>query len=157
MSKILIVYHSKTGTTEEMAEHVKKGIENEGVKVTTKKVQKANIEDLKNFDGLILGSPTYYGTPAGEIEKFIDESIKYHGDLDGMVGGAFSSSANKGGGNETTIMSLLQNLLVHGMIIKGNSEGDHYGPVVVGDAEVEDLEQCKNYGKQIAKLLNKIN
>ncbi len=62
---------------------------------------------------------------AAEIKKFIDESVKFHGKLEGKVGGAFSSSAQIGGGNETTIMDILKTLLIHGMIIQGSSKGDH--------------------------------
>lgn len=52
-----------------------------------------------------------------------------HGKLVGKVGGVFTSSGMIGGGNETTIMSILQGLLIHGMIVQGVQEGNHYGPV----------------------------
>ncbi len=82
-----------------------------------------------------------------------DESITHHGDLDGMVGGAFSSSANPAGGNETTIMSILEALLIHGMVIKGTSGGDHYGPVFIEEPGEREIEQCRKYGREIAELV----
>ncbi len=80
-------------------------------------------EYLLNADGIVIGSPTYYGGVAWPIKKLIDETIEYHGQLEGKVGGAFSSSSNIGGGNETTILSLLQAFLIHGMIIQSTRSG----------------------------------
>lgn len=119
-------------------------------------VDEVDIESLPEYDSIVLGSPTYYGLPSGEIKKFLDESIKHHGDLDGIVGGAFTSSANTAGGNETTIMALLEALLIHGMIIKGMPKGDHYGPVVIGEADEDELQQCDYYGEWMAELTEKM-
>lgn len=94
---------------------------------------------------------------AAEIKKFLDESVKFHGELEGKVGGAFSSSANVGGGNETTILSILQAFLIHGMIIQGTSDGDHYGPVAIGSPDRRASDQCKELGKRIAKLVKKLS
>ncbi|MBS3817700.1 MAG: flavodoxin family protein, partial [Candidatus Thermoplasmatota archaeon] len=80
-----------------------------------------------------------------------------HGDLDGMVGGAFTSSANPAGGNETTIMALLETLLIHGMVVKGIPKADHYGPVVVGDPDEKELKHCRDYGEMMAKLIEKMS
>ncbi len=158
MSRILVSYYSKTGTTEKMAENVAEGISDSEIEVEVdlKSIENVDVDSLLDYDGIVLGSPTYYGTPAAEIEEFIDKSIAHHGDLEGMIGGAFSSSANTAGGNETTILSLLQNLLVHGMIIQGMPDGDHYGPVVVGNPKKDELQQCKRYGRRIAELVEKI-
>lgn len=158
MTKVLICYYSKGGTTEKMAEKIYEGAENSDaeVDVELKKVGEVALDRLPEYDGLILGSPTYYGLPSGEIKSFLDESIKHHGDLDGMVGGAFSSSANTAGGNETTIMALVEALLIHGMIVKGLPKGDHYGPVVVGDPDEDELKQCKYYGRKMTELTEKV-
>ena len=158
MTKMLICYYSETGTTEKMAEEICEGAKESGsdIDIELKKVEEVEIDALPEYDSLILGSPTYYGLPSGEMKKFLDESIKHHGDLDGMIGGAFSSSANTAGGNETTIISLVEALLIHGMIVKGMPKGDHYGPVVVGEPDEDELKQCKYYGRWMAEFIEKI-
>lgn len=159
MTKMLICYYSKSGTTERMAEKIREGAENSeaDVEVHLKEVKKTEAESLVEYDCLILGSPTYYGLPSGEIKKFIDESVTLHGELDGMVGGAFTSSANPAGGNETTVMSLLEALIIHGMVVKGMPKGDHYGPVVVKEPDEEELAQCRHYGDMMAEFAEKIS
>ena len=158
MKEILICYYSRSGTTEDMAGKIAKGVRECSVEanVEVKKVEETDADELLNYDALVFGSPTYYGLPAAELKELIDESVAHHGDLDGVVGGAFASSANTGGGNETTIIGLLEALLIHGMVIQGDPEGDHYGPVVVGDPKEEEIEQCKRYGKRIAELTEKV-
>lgn len=154
MSKVLVVYYSRSGNTKKMAECVAKGLKStKGVEVEVKAVQKAKVEELLDVDGVVIGSPTYYGSMASEVKKFIDESVKYHGRLEGKVGGAFSSSANLGGGNETTIVDILKALMVHGMIIQGSSTGGHYGPVSIGKPGERGKKLCINYGQRIAKLV----
>ncbi len=159
MTKMLICYYSKSGTTENMAEEIYKGAESSeaSVEVDLKKVEKTDVESLPEYDCLILGSPTYYGLPSGEMKKFIDESVTHHGDLDGMIGGAFTSSANPAGGNETTIMALLEALIIHGMVVKGMPNGDHYGPVVIGDPKEKELKQCRDYGEMMADITEKMS
>ncbi len=154
MAKLLIIYYSRTGNTEKMAHFVSEGAKGvDGIEVEVKRVQDVRPEDLLAVDGIIVGSPTYYGLPAAEIKALFDKSVKYHGRLEGKVGGAFTSSGGLAGGNETTILAILQMLLVHGMIIQGNSQGDHYGPVSVGAPENRAQEQCQNLGKRIAQLI----
>ncbi|MCK5852090.1 flavodoxin domain-containing protein [bacterium] len=156
MSSVLIVYYSRTGHTKEMAEIIARGAQEEGAKVDLKPVDEVKFDILVNYDAIILGSPDYYGTMASEIKKLIDDSISIHGQLEGKIGGAFSSAANIGGGNETTILSILQGLLVHGMIIPGVAKGDHYGPVSINSPDERAIRQSINYGKLIAKLAAKL-
>ncbi|KXA93833.1 flavodoxin [candidate division MSBL1 archaeon SCGC-AAA259E19] len=158
MSKVLVSYYSQSGTTEKMAELIVEGMENSDrdVDVDLKEIENVDVDSLTEYDGIVLGSPTYYGQPASEVKDFIDESITHHGDLEGMVGGAFSSSANPAGGNETTIMSILEALLIHGMVIQGTSEGDHYGPVVIDEAGDRERKQCKKYGRDVVDLVARL-
>ena len=152
MAKVLIVYYSSTGNTAKMAQAVAEGVKQEGMDVEVKKVEKTKAEDLLEPEGIIIGSPTYYGGPAAKIKELLDESVKFHGKLEGKIGGAFSSSANIGGGNETTIMDIIKAFLIHGMIVQGTSEGDHYGPVAIGAPDKRAIAQCKRLGQRVARL-----
>ena len=156
MSKILIVYYSKTGNTKAMAQYISQGVNDAGSQVILKSVEETSIDDLLTVEGIIIGSPTYYGHSTGEIRSFIDKSVKFHGKLEGKVGGAFASSANIGGGNETAILDILHAMLIHGMIIQGSSSGDHYGPVSIGDPDDRVKDNCIELGYNVAKLANKI-
>jgi NAD(P)H dehydrogenase (quinone) len=152
MTKVMIIYYSRTGNTEKMAGFVKQGAESEEVEVICKKVQDVSVDELLNVQGIIVGSPVYYGSMTAEIKKMFDDSVKFHGKLEGKVGGAFASSVNIGGGNETTIMDILKCMLIHGMIIQGVPHGDHYGPVAIGNPDDRSKEQCINLGKRVARL-----
>ena len=156
MSKILVIYYSQTGNTERMAESVAEGVKKEGVEVEAKSVETVKPDELLKFDGIIIGSPTYYGSMAAAIKKLLDDSVKFHGKLDGKIGAAFSSSANIGGGNETTILNILNALLIHGMIIQGDPSGDHYGAVAIGAPDSRAKRQCERMGSRIAKLVQVI-
>lgn len=157
MAKIGIVYYSRGGNTEKMARAIYEGVKSEGeVQVELKKVEEASSEDLLNWEGIIVGSPTYYGLPAAPIKELFDHSVKYHGQLEGKVGGAFSSSSNVGGGNETTIMSILQMMLIHGMVVKGQSKGDHYGPVSIETPDKRVKTRCRALGAGVAKMVKRM-
>ncbi len=157
MAKLLIAYYSRSGNTEKMSELIEEGARIEGVEVVRKAVGEVKAKDLLDYDGVILGSPTYYGSMAAELKKLLDKSVSFHGKLEGKVGGAFSSAANIGGGNETTIMDILKALLIHGMIIRGDSSGDHYGPVAINAPDRRAEAQCKRYGKRIAELTRRLS
>ena len=154
MPKVLIVYYSRTGNTERMANIIADAIKENGIDVACKKVENTDLKELLEADGVVIGSPTYYGTMAAEIKKFIDESVKYHGKLEGKVGGAFSSAAITG--HETTVMSILEALLIHGMIIQGDSGGQHYGATTVGKPDKNEEKWCQRFGHRIAKLVKSI-
>jgi len=156
MVKILIVYYSKTGHTEKMADAVEEAIKQEGVEAVKKKIEDTQVDELLNFDGIIIGSPCYYGTMAYPIKKLIDESVKFHGKLAGKAGAAFSSSANIGGGNETVILSILEALLIHGMIVQGEPKGDHYGPVGINEPDERALKGCRKLGQNVANLVKRL-
>lgn len=154
--KVLIVYDSKTGNTEKMAHAVAKGVEAEGVGVEVKKVDKASVDELLEVDGLILGSPVYYGLPSGKLKEFIDASVKHHGKLEGKVGAAFASSGGTHSGAETTIISLIEALLIHGMVVQGTSGRNHYGAASVGAPDDTAVETCRKLGERVATLVKKL-
>ena len=157
MAKVLICYYTRSGNTKKMASLIEKGVRSEGVDVDVKAVKDVRPSSLLKYDAIVIGSPTYYGLMAGEVKILLDRSVKYHGKLDGKVGGAFSSSYNVGGGNETTIMALLQAMLIHGMVVCGDSEGDHYGPVSIEKPDKRVEKVCRRYGQRIARLTKKLH
>jgi len=152
MAKVLILYYSRSGNTAKMAEIVAGGVRDSGAEAVVRAVKDAGVDELPGYDGIIIGSPTYYGTMAAEIKKFIDDSVKHHGKLVGKVGGAFASSGGLAGGNETTVLDIVKVLLIHGMIVPGNVEGDHYGAVAVGAPDKRSEEQCRILGKIVGDL-----
>ena len=156
MGKIIVVYYSKTGNTETMAKEVAKGAREEGIETDIKKAEETNAEELLKYDGIIVGSPTYFGMPAWEIKKLFDDSVKYYGKFIGKVGGGFTSSANIGGGNETTILSILGMMLIHGMIVQGTTAAGHYGPVAIDSPDEGVLKECGYLGKRVASLVRKV-
>lgn len=156
MANVLIVYFSRTGNTKKMAELIAAGAQEAGGTVVVKAVQEAKVEELAAADAVILGSPTYYGHSAGPMRSFLDASVKLHGKLDGKVGAAFASSHNIAGGNETTVLDLLHALLIHGMVIQGNSGGDHYGPVAIGQPDERAAKECRQLGHNVVALVRRL-
>ncbi|MBC8223768.1 NAD(P)H-dependent oxidoreductase [Candidatus Bathyarchaeota archaeon] len=140
-----------------MANAVSEGVEDEGIDVEVKRVDEASIDDLPMVDGVILGSPVYYGLPSAKMKQYIDESVKYHGKLDGKVGGAFASAGGSHTGAETTIIALNEALFIHGMVVQGTSGSNHYGAASVGAPDEKDKENCRKLGARVARLVKKLN
>ena len=157
MATILIVYLSRSGNTRAMADEVAEGVKAGGAAVKMQPVAEASVDDLLQAQGVILGSPTYYGGMSAELKRYIDESVKYHGKLIGKVGGAFTSAGGLGGGNETTVLDMIHALLIHGMVVPGNVAGDHYGAIAVGEPDQRSKEQCRAVGKLVAELAVKLH
>jgi NAD(P)H dehydrogenase (quinone) len=156
MAKVLIVYYSKVGSTAQMAELVADGVREEGVEVVVQKVEDADVRGLLAYDAIICGSPTYYGLMAAEMKAFFDKSVVIHGQLEGKVGGAFTSAANLAGGNETTLLSILEAMLIHGMVVQGTAQRDHYGPVALGKPDDRAVGECHKLGRNVARLAVKL-
>jgi NAD(P)H dehydrogenase (quinone) len=156
MAKGLVIYYSKTGNTKSMAEIIAKSMNESKLPTECKPVEKAKVADLLAADAIVMGSPTYYGQMAPALMQLFTDSVAKHGSLTGKVGGAFSSSANIGGGNETTILGILEAMLIHGMIIQGDAQGDHYGPVSIGRPDERVSGQCQKLGLKIAELTAKL-
>ena len=157
MAKILVAYYSASGNTKKMAEKIEETIKKSGIDTDLKNVEDVEANELTKYDGIVLGSPTYYGTMAYQVKKLLDESVSFHGSLKGKVGGAFSSAANIAGGNETTITSILNAMLIHGMVVQGEPQGDHYGPVAIGSPDKRSLRCCEQHAKNIAKIVQKLH
>ena len=113
---ILIVYYSLTGNTEQMAMGVVEGVQrNSNATAILKKVDEVTSADLDSADGIVLGSPTYWGNISNPMKEFLDNT----GFWGGKVGGAFSTGAMKTGGKEHVVFSLIAALLMKGVIVVG--------------------------------------
>ena len=155
MSKALVVYDSKTGNTEKMAIAISEGIKEAGHDVETKHVDKTSLDDLVAADAVILGSPTYFCTRSGKMKALIDKSNEIYPDkLRNKIGAVFTSSDSIAGGNETTLLSLIQAMLMHRMVIVGHQSGS-FGAVSIGEPNKECLAQCKEFGKRIVYFLKR--
>ena len=157
MEKVLIIYYSRTGNTKRMAELIGEGVKMEGGEALVKDVKDVAVDELLKYDAIVIGSPTYYGTMAAELKKLLDDSVKFHGRLEGKIGAAFASSGNLAGGNETTILDILNAFLIHGMIIQGDPQGDHYGPVALGAPDARSTKECMRLGARLVKLAKRLS
>jgi len=152
----LVIYYSRSGNTKAMASVISDAMEKAGLPTKCKSVTDTKVDELLDADAIVVGSPTYYGRAAAPIAQLFDESVSKHGKLDGKVGAAFSSSANIAGGNETTICEINNMLFIHGMIVQGDPQGDHYGPVSIGKPDERVQNQCVRRGQRIAELTLKL-
>lgn len=156
MPKVLVCYYSKTGNVREMASIISDAFRNHNVDVTMKSVTETAVDELKGYDCIIIGSPTMYGSIAWPVKKFLDETVKLHGELVGKIGGAFTSCAFLGGGNESTLMTILSACLIHGMIIQGNPNKYYFGPVSLGIPNDQVKADCEAYAESVARIAVKL-
>jgi NAD(P)H dehydrogenase (quinone) len=141
MTKVLVLYYSSYGHLEKLANAIAEGARSTGAKVDIKRVPEtvpaevakssyfkldqaapvAVIDDLANYDAIIIGSPTRFGRISSQMAAFLDQAggLWMRGALNGKVGGAFTASATQHGGQETTLFSIITNLLHYGMTIVG--------------------------------------
>ncbi|MBU7023500.1 MAG: NAD(P)H-dependent oxidoreductase [Theionarchaea archaeon] len=155
-TRILIVYDSGTGNTEKMALAVAEGAKKVTSAVTMKGAEETTLEDLLNADGIIIGSPTYYGLMSAKVKGLFDASVKIHGKLSGKVGAAFTSAGGTATGAETTILSIVEGMLVHGMIVQGRAHNKHYGVASVGSPDEKELSLCRELGERTAVLAGRL-
>jgi len=150
---MLVTSYSRSGNTEEMAEEVAAGAAEGGaLSVALRPVGEVMPDTLLEFDAVAIGSPVYYGTMAAQVKELIDARVAYHGSLVGKVGGVFGSSGVPGGGNETIVLGIVKALMVHGMIVQRDAEGDHYGPIAVGAPDARSVKECLRFGRRLAGL-----
>ena len=153
MTQILVTYFSATGNTKALAEAVIEGVKSvPGVECVVKTVSKTTNTDWLSADGIIVGSPTYFGQMASKVKLMFDKTEKIYHQLEGKVGAAFTTSGGAGCGHEMTNMSIITAMLVAGMVVQGTTRGPHFGPFAVGEPHKADLEKAKAYGAQIAAL-----
>ena len=159
MKNIIIIYYSQSGNTEALARGVARGVESEDIQVTLKKVEETTNDDLIKADAIIVGSPVYFGSMAATIKKMFDQSVAIRRKLKDKIGAAFATAGHHTGGKETTILSIIQAMLIHEMIVVGDpiSVGGHYGAATTGAPDQEAIRQGEALGKRVAQLVNQIN
>ncbi len=145
MPKVLVLYYSSYGHIEQMAEAVAAGAREAGAEVDIRRVPElvpdavaekahykrdqraplAKIEELANYDAIVVGVGTRFGRMASQMANFLDQAggLWARGALHGKVGAAFTSTATQHGGQEMTLFSIITNLLHFGMVIVGLDYG----------------------------------
>jgi NAD(P)H dehydrogenase (quinone) len=93
---------------------------------------------------------------SGNVKTMFDETQKIHGKLEGKVGAAFTSAGGVATGAETTLLSIIEALLVHGMIIQGRAHDKHYGAAAYLEPDQEETRLCKELGKRTADLVSRL-
>ena len=157
--QILILYFSKGGNTKKLAETILKGVESvDGVKGVLKHTDDVTKEDFVSSNGVIAGSPVYFGVMAAQLKKIFDEFVSVRKKMEGKVGAAFATSADPSGGKETTMMSIIQVMLIYGMVIVGDpmSATGHFGTACVGAPDSGSLENGMKLGRRVAELAKKL-
>ncbi|MFV0278683.1 MAG: NAD(P)H:quinone oxidoreductase [Parahaliea sp.] len=197
MPRVLVLYYSSYGHIEAMAEAVAEGARSAGAEVDVKRVPEtvpqdiarsahfkldqqapvATVAELEHYDAIVIGTGTRFGRISSQMAAFLDQAggLWARGALIGKVGGAFTSSSVQHGGQETTLFSLITNMLHFGMTIVGldygyagqmNSEeivgGAPYGATTIagGDGSRQpseiDLEGARYQGRRIASVAGKL-
>ena len=141
MTKVLVLYYSSYGHIETMAHAVAEGVRESGATADVRRVPElvsdevarashykldqaaplATVDELPTYDAIIVGTGTRYGRMTSQMASFWDQTggLWFQGKLVGKVGAGFASTASQHGGQETTLISIMTNLLHHGMIIVG--------------------------------------
>ncbi|MFW5997048.1 MAG: flavodoxin family protein [Lentisphaeria bacterium] len=155
---VLVAYYSRGGTTKSMAESVAKGVKEAGGEPLLRSVEEVTEDDMLTCKGLILGSPVYFGTMAAPVKEFIDKHIGLRKKMEDKVGAAFVSAGHHTGGKETTLMSILQGMLIYGMIIVGDplKASGHYGVACHGNLLEETDNHARMLGARVTEVAGKI-
>ena len=156
--KVLVIYHSLTGNTEKLAKAVAEGVEKEGVECVIKRAREVKKEDFLSADAIIAGSPVYFGSMASDLKKVFEDFVDIRDEMEGKIGAAFATSADPSGGKETTILSILQAMLIYGMIVVGDPmlAGGHYGVACTGRPTKRDLDNAIKLGERVARLVKRL-
>lgn len=197
MSNVLVLYYSTYGHLETMAQAVAEGARSAGATVDVKRVPEtvpqeiarsahfkldqsapvATVAELENYDAIIVGAPTRFGRMPSQMGSFLDQAggLWARGALNGKVGAAFTSTATQHGGQETTLFSIITNLLHFGMVIVGlpySFQGQMTLDEVVGGApygattiaggqgqrqpSATELDGARFQGRLVAETANKL-
>lgn len=157
---VLVLYFSKTGNTRKLAEFVAEGVQSvSGVEAVLRSTTEVTKDEFVNAAGIIAGSPVYFGLMAADLKRVFDEFIGVRKQMEGKVGAAFTTSSFWAGGNETTIFSIIQCMLIYGMIIVGDpmSATGHYGAASVTAPDDKAADTARKLGRRVAELCMKLS
>ena len=157
--KVLVLYFSKGGNTKKLAEAIALGVGDvAGVECIMRKTDEVTKDDFVQAQGIIAGSPVYFGVMASELKKVFDDFVGVRKKMDGKIGATFTTSGDPTGGKETTMMSIIQALLIYGMVITGDpmDATGHYGTACVGAPDKETSENGRKLGRRVAELAKKL-
>lgn len=157
--QILVLYYSKGGNTKRLAEAIAQGVSQvEGAEAVVKSTSQVTQDDFLNASGVVAGSPVYFGVMSAELKKIFDDFIGVRKRMEGKVGAAFATSGDASGGKETTMMSIIQALLIYGMIIVGDpmSATGHYGVACVGAPDEKASANAALLGQRVAEVARKL-
>lgn len=188
MTKVLVLYYSKRGNTQKMARLMARGVESiDGCEAILRTVESdlpdaemptdaiVTEQDMIDCDGILIGSPSYFGNMASPLKKFIDTTgnLWFSGAMEGKPAGVFATASSLHGGQETTLINMMIPLLHFGMVIVGlpyseksllytQSGGSPYGATHWAEIESNrsidknEKQLCLAQGKRIAMLAKKI-
>ncbi|MBW1797821.1 MAG: NAD(P)H-dependent oxidoreductase [Deltaproteobacteria bacterium] len=157
--QIMILYFSKGGNTKKLAEAIARGVEAvEGVDAVLRRTDDVTKDDFLKSDGIIAGSPVYFGVMAAELKRVFDEFVGVRKKMEGKVGAVFATSGDPSGGKETTMISIIQALLIYGMVIVGDpmSATGHYGVACAGAPDPNTEDNAMKLGHRVAELATKL-
>ncbi len=164
-AQVLIAYHTRSGNTQRLAEAVAEGARSvAGTTVTVRPLADVTPEDLAAAEGLVIGTPTYFGSLPGEAKTVLESwSLESGVDFTSKVGGAFATGGDTTGGKEHVVISLLLYMLTNRMILVGplHDEGERgwgepgasatTGRVSPGVQDAE-LESARKLGQRVADV-----
>jgi NAD(P)H dehydrogenase (quinone) len=165
VATVLLLFDSRGGLTEQLAEAVAEGVRTvDGVELSFRRLDDASFDDLRSCDALILGSPNWSGV-TGKLKDWLDHSgdLWETGELAGKVGAAFTAGWSRSGGTEATLLQLLHLLFAHGMLVLGlpwsermRRSGSYYGATAHGEVTEDDREQARELGRRVAALTRRL-
>jgi len=156
--QVLVLYYSKGGNTRKLAGEIARGVEAGGAGVVLKSTEEVHKDDFLHAAGVIAGSPVYFGVMAHQLKKVFDDFVSTRRKMENKVGAAFATGGYHTGGKETTIFSILQCMLIYGMIIVGDpmEASGHYGVGCVGAPDEAAIDDGFKLGKRVAELCRKL-
>lgn len=156
--QVLVLYYSKGNNTKKLAEAIAKGVSSTGAEAVLKSTEDVSENDFRNAAGVIAGSPVYFGIMAAQLKKVFDDFVGLRREMENKVGAAFATGNHHSGGKETTIFSIIQCMMIYGMIIVGDpmDASGHYGVACCKEPDEVAVSDGFKLGVRVAELCAKL-